>query len=84
MAKKLNTCNRDIASAKRRLIKKAVKKKGLWENFGYCEVMNLRDKYHWDMTINADENHEIESAITDFADWCSTFSYTDLQRYMTA
>lgn len=84
MSRKVSACRRAIENAKKRLIKKAVAKKCLWENFGYCEVMNLRDKYHWDWTINTDDNQAIQSAITRFSNWCSSFSYSDLQKYMAA
>lgn len=83
-SKRVSACYRAIASAKKRLVKRAVKEQKVWERFGYCELINLRDTFHWDWTISADDYQIIQSALTEFENWCTSFSYEDLQQYMTA
>lgn len=57
---------KDIDKAKKRLIKKAIKK-GMWENFGQKEVGKLSDKYSNHMMT------ESWNLIVNFDIWCMDF-----------
>lgn len=71
---KTESINTDINRAKQKLINKAKKKGGIWENFGQDEVRALEDKY-FDERYN---NNGVWSAIRNFDNWCMNFTLSDL------
>ena len=71
---KTESIHTDIKRAKQKLINKAKKKGGIWENFGQDEVRALEDKY-FDERYN---NNGVWSAIRNFDDWCMNFTLSDL------
>lgn len=71
---KIESITTDINRAKQKLINKAKKKGGIWENFGQDEVRALEDKY-FDERYN---NNGVWSAIRNFDDWCMNFTLSDL------
>ena len=62
------------------MIKKAIKKNGIWENFGQKEIRQLKDKYHYNNYANQwkPEEYKIKLAIQELDDWASHFDLSQL------
>ena len=69
---------REIKKTKQNLINKA-RKKGLYENFGQREVMNLKDKFINSSKYTNDENAK-RNLISTFDNWSMNFDDNDLKR----
>ena len=67
---------RDIAKAKKKLIRRAVRKGELWENFGDVEVGKLSDKYG-DYLYNCEVDTD---QIGDFQRWCWDYDLRSLRK----
>jgi hypothetical protein len=65
---------RDIASAKRKLKRKAFNK-GIYENFGQNEFRNLQDKY-FDHLYDIEYREGVD-LIFSFFDWCVNYNGDD-------
>jgi len=60
---------KDIAKAKKKLIRTAIERNELWENFGNIEMGKLEDKYRdyfYNIEVDTDQ-------IDDFQKWCWNF-----------
>lgn len=70
----------DISRLKKNLIKKA-KKKGLYENFGQKEVLDLEAKYrYYDWNSHgANSDKRVYNLISKFNNWCMNFNDKDLR-----
>jgi hypothetical protein len=63
---------RDIEKTKNKLIERC-KNRGIYENFGQKEVMQLRDKWI-NISSYTDEMNQIRELINKFDDWCSHYN----------
>lgn len=64
---------RAIDSAKKRLIAKAQRKGGIWENFGQDEVRAIEDKFV-DISNYSSEMNTVRKIIDNFNEWCMTYT----------
>lgn len=63
------------------MIKKAIKKDGIWENFGQDELRKLKDKYHYNPYANkySNENeYRIHQEINELNEWAKSFDLSQL------
>ena len=67
--KKVDTA---IRRAKSMLITKA-RAKGMYENFGVCEVRKIKDRFI-DITDYSEEMNRIRNEINSFEEWCMTYT----------
>ncbi|MDP8285394.1 MAG: hypothetical protein RAP03_01900 [Candidatus Electryonea clarkiae] len=71
----------NLKNFKQTMIKKAIKKGGVWENFGQKELRKLKDEYHHNPYAskygNAKE-YEIDQAIRELDNWVSHFDLSQL------
>lgn len=75
--KALKKLRNDIKKKKKKLVKKAIRKDGLWENFGRKEQGELEDK-DYGFSSNADEVYSNE--LNKFFDWRTNFDLGKLRR----
>ena len=70
----------NLKNFKQTMIKKAIKKNGIWENFGQKEIRQLKDKYHYNNYANQwkPEEYKIKLAIQELDDWASHFDLSQL------
>lgn len=67
-----------IEQKKNALIKKA-NKRGIYENFGQKEVMELKDKFNYDELVYGDSSEREKAKLIDvFEDWCMNFDLSYL------
>ena len=69
-----------ISNFKAAMIAKAIKRKGVWENFGQDELRELEDKYNYN-TIKYSRDPKdvkISLAISELNYWCSHFDLSQI------
>jgi len=69
----------NIGNFKSKMIEKAKKRGGVWENFGQAELVTLKAKYHYNpyATRNAKE-FDIKKAIYELETWAMSFDLSQL------
>lgn len=75
MCKKIKTA---IEEKRKQLINKG-KKKGIWENFGQTEIMELKDKFNYFDLVQDDP--QAAKLIDDFEDFCLECDLNTLNQY---
>lgn len=62
------------------MIKKAIKKGGIWENFGQDELRKLKNKYLPASSLNAKNYDEIKKMLDEYDNWASNFDLSQLKK----
>ncbi len=73
-----------LKNFKDKMIEKAIKNKGIWENFGQKELSKLKEKYHYNNFLKSDDcldkkEIEIRNTINELDDWASHFDLSQLK-----